>query len=548
MVRGRARRRRADPWIHTVEGTEAVGRARGARYDPLAGIVAGYVATYPDGVPVHDPSVSVASRGDAGEPAWIWERGDGARVPNRGDPHVHAAAVAAGADTTGGAEGAYYRGADAESIAASLAASFPNGAPPGTQGAYPSGTHPGGGAFAGTWWAGEVDNDNSLWRASDDSRRRWDVLPEVYAAIQTNRASRVGRNASFTDLAWCLASLTEILIRADYYGADAYAKTPNFATGKNAMGPGETVRLDHVMLSAKDRTRTTPGCGSAREHAAFMAYADRCARDYKVQFLADYFAEYAEALRLSICNGNGVPPTARTTPTGARATTRGAARVRTAVPGVRPRRVRARARRRRRRVRMRTRVGGDALRRVLPALRLSTRRVRDGRHHGPPVVRVRTRVRRGVLSARVPAVRLRTRPVRRANVLGAFPGDAATCDCVDPDRRTGLLCELECPGTAPGFCGNGECRHALWGRAYESTTEAERQADVAACACDVGWVGLFSRRSVSGGRRIRPRRDRRRASEGAARWGPVGWLGACACRGTSGRAARPPSASAATGC
>ena len=47
----------------------------------------------------------------------------------------------------------------------------------------------------------------------------------------------------------------------------------------------------------------------------------------------------------------------------------------------------------------------------------------------------------------------------------------------------------------------------------------------------------------------RPRRDRRRASEGgAARWGPVGWLSACACRGTSGRAARPPSASAATGC
>ena len=219
-------------------------------------------------------------------------------VPSRGDPFVHAAAVAAGADSV--PKGAYYEGADAASIAASLAAAFPNGAPPGTQGAYPSGTYPGGGAFAGTWWAGEVDNDNSAWRVSDESRRRWDLPPEVYAAIQTNRASRVGENASFTDLAWCLASLTEILIRADYY------ETPRVADGKHAMGPGETVRLDHVMLSAKDPHADDPGVWIAREHAAFMAYVDRYARDYEVQFLAEYFAEYAEALRLSVCRGNGV--------------------------------------------------------------------------------------------------------------------------------------------------------------------------------------------------------------------------------------------------
>ena len=291
-------RERGPGWIRAVEGTEYVGKAPGAPYDPFAGIVPGDIATYPDGVPVPDPSASVASRGDAGAPAWIWERGDGARVPSRGDPFVHAAAVAAGADSV--PKGAYYEGADAASIAASLAAAFPNGAPPGRRARTPRGTYPGGGAFAGTWWAGEVDNDNSAWRVSDESWRRWDLPPEVYAAIQTNRASRVGENASFTDLAWCLASLTEILIRADYY------ETPRVADGKHAMGPGETVRLDHVMLSAKDPHADDPGVWIAREHAAFMAYVDRYARDYEVQFLAEYFAEYAEALRLSVCRGTGV--------------------------------------------------------------------------------------------------------------------------------------------------------------------------------------------------------------------------------------------------
>ena len=44
----------------------------------------------------------------------------------------------------------------------------------------------------------------------DALRRRWDVLPEVYAAINANRADRVGTSATFTEIAWVLASLTEV--------------------------------------------------------------------------------------------------------------------------------------------------------------------------------------------------------------------------------------------------------------------------------------------------------------------------------------------------
>ena len=118
---------------------------------------------------------------------------------------------------------------------------------------------------------------------------------------------------------------------------------------------------------------------------------------------------------------------------------------------------------------------------------------------------------------------------------GAFPGDAATCECVDKKTRAGLLCELECPGTAPEYCGNGECRHALWGVAYASTTEAERRADVAACECDVGWIGIYCDDPCPGG----PSHPDAPGpapclGRGAARWAPAEPRSACACRGTSG--------------
>ena len=76
------------------------------------------------------------------------------------------------------------------------------------------------------------------------------------------------------------------------------------AGNNRAVGPGETVRLDHVMISPRD-PHPDPAHWREQENIAFMAYIDQYAQDYKVKFLSDYFAEYAEALRLSICRGNG---------------------------------------------------------------------------------------------------------------------------------------------------------------------------------------------------------------------------------------------------
>ena len=114
----------------------------------------------------------------------------------------------------------------------------------------------------------------------------------------------MGLPASFSDMAWCLSSLTEVLIRADYYGDDLYRKSAERFAATNAMGPGETVRLDHVMIAKKD-PYVDPEHWLALEFAAFMRWIDRYSRDYSVKYLSDYFADYNETLRLSICSGNG---------------------------------------------------------------------------------------------------------------------------------------------------------------------------------------------------------------------------------------------------
>jgi len=71
------------------------------------------------------------------------------------------------------------------------------------------------------------------------------------------------------------------------------------------MGPGETVRLDHVMISKRDPEMTADRWNN-EEFKAFMKYVDQYATTYYVKFLADYYAAYAEEVRLSICSGNGV--------------------------------------------------------------------------------------------------------------------------------------------------------------------------------------------------------------------------------------------------
>jgi hypothetical protein len=71
------------------------------------------------------------------------------------------------------------------------------------------------------------------------------------------------------------------------------------------MGPGETVRLDHVIISKRDPEMTADRWNN-EEFKAFMKYVDQYATTYYVKFLADYYAAYAEEVRLSICSGNGV--------------------------------------------------------------------------------------------------------------------------------------------------------------------------------------------------------------------------------------------------
>lgn len=216
-----------DPHVVWADASAYVGQRPGAPYDPFEGVSPADVSSAGSSPvsggsshPPPDPRKTAAgpgrTRGDGGESAWVWERGDGARVPTRGDPHLADVLRAIG---EWGPE--HVAGGDSEvemrRVLDAIADPAKPGMPPGAQGAYPGGTYPGGGGLAGTWWKSEVDNDNhgsKRWLDAAKLRARWDVLPEVYEAININRASRVGKNASFSDVAWCLASLTEILIKA----------------------------------------------------------------------------------------------------------------------------------------------------------------------------------------------------------------------------------------------------------------------------------------------------------------------------------------------
>ena len=148
-------------------------------------------------------------------------------------------------------------------------------------------------------------------RYEDDAKRRWDVYPEVYAAVRANRASRDGTRADFSEMAWCLSSLTEMLLKADYHASAAPGspETRGFerslASVNRAAGAGETVRLDHVIVARRD-DQVEPSKWIAAEYAKFLRYAETYAEAYKVMYLAEYFAFHAETLRLSVCHGNGV--------------------------------------------------------------------------------------------------------------------------------------------------------------------------------------------------------------------------------------------------
>ena len=128
-------------------------------------------------------------------------------------------------------------------------------------------------------------------------RIHWDMLPEVYDAIKLNRGNYWGRPAKFTDMAHCLASLNELLIRGDFFSTEN--------SRKSAWGPGETVRLDYVALAQRDPHEGEPEVWQRREYDAFMQYLAHYTDERNIHFLDEYFKEYQEAIRLSICSGNG---------------------------------------------------------------------------------------------------------------------------------------------------------------------------------------------------------------------------------------------------
>ena len=138
--------REARDFVFQTDGTEYVGKKAGAPYDPFAGVTREQLSTGGSaGVPTPDPRASARTRGDGGEPTFIWERGDGASVPNRGNPDlatVLQSVADAGGDPT-----------STRAVLAAIADPFKPGydwQKPGAQGAYPPGRYPGGGGFAGT--------------------------------------------------------------------------------------------------------------------------------------------------------------------------------------------------------------------------------------------------------------------------------------------------------------------------------------------------------------------------------------------------------------
>lgn len=117
-------------------------------------------------------------------------------------------------------------------------------------------------------------------------RLDFDVYPEVYEAVVANRLSRTGNPATFSDLAWCLASLTEILVRADYYVQEA--------VDPSATVVGESIRFDSFGIG----TFVDVNAEEQRQISLFNYY-----RQYKNDYSVAYLDELYESMRPSVCKG-----------------------------------------------------------------------------------------------------------------------------------------------------------------------------------------------------------------------------------------------------
>ena len=352
-------------------------------------------------------------------------------------------------------------------------------------------------------------------RYEDDAKRRWDAYPEVVAAVRANRAKRDGAYADFAEIAWCLSSLTELLIKADYHAsvAETNVNTRGFerslGSANRATGAGETVRLDHVIVARRD-DQPEPSKWVAAEHAKFLAYAAAYAEAYEVMFLAQYFAVNAEALRLSICHGNGVypdgdaengcvcepgfvgsqcegpcPPCDRGAcvldpdPSPASLAFLENAGVLDETRGEVP-------------TKCVCEEGWAGLlcdQPCLPCAGGADECVTDAAT-GEPTCACPDGKAGAYCQLYCPPCDLSVSSCAATSYVGAFPGTNAVCECDDPRARTGVTCELRCPGdVSTEYCGNGRCAHTLEGTPYEETTGASRASDFAFCECDLGYVG-----------------------------------------------------------
>jgi hypothetical protein len=132
--------------------------------------------------------------------------------------------------------------------------------------------------------AAENDGSNAYGVSIDAVRAAsWDVLPTVYDAIALARSQRAGQNATAMEIAFCLASLKELLLRADYLNATAPGRAP-------VAGPGEAVRLDDVALTGPDPFAADATGWQAAEHASYIKYAQLVSASYSSAIFTDIAA------------------------------------------------------------------------------------------------------------------------------------------------------------------------------------------------------------------------------------------------------------------
>jgi len=111
-----------------------------------------------------------------------------------------------------------------------------------------------------------------------------DVYPEVYEAVVANRRTRTGQSASFTDIAWCLSSVQEILVRGDYYVQES--------VDPSATVIGESVRFDSFGIGTFVEAEN-------KEQISLLNYYRQYAADYSSAYLDELYQD----LRPTVCAG-----------------------------------------------------------------------------------------------------------------------------------------------------------------------------------------------------------------------------------------------------